>query len=507
MSYLRNAWRQLTSMRTALVLLVLLAVAAIPGSVLPQHSVKSEDVAKYYAAHPDLAPVVDKLWGFDVYRSPWFSAIYLLLFISLAGCIVPRLRDHARALLRKPPEVPANLSRLPQHAAEISVAGTPTQAMPSLRGWRKVTREQPDGSVTISAERGYLKETGNLVFHTALIGVLIGVATGSFSGWHANRIVVAGAETAFCNTPQQLDEYVPGAWVGTGDLPRFCLELSSFDATYLESGAPSSFSARAKVTGSQQRDEAFSVNDPLRLDGANVYLIGHGYAPVLRYTDKFGRAQTSVTPFLPQSDAGLTSEGVATFPDANIDPKATGDTRDRTQQVAFSGLYLPTAPDKAPFIRSVYPAERNPMMMLSFYRGDLGIDTGIPSSVYSLNQGQIQRGKLKQVGEAKFIKVGESWTLDDGSKLEFVGTRQFAVLSIRHDPGEPIVLGSVAFLLAGLMLSLVGKRRRIFLRVRPDAADPARSLIEVGGLPRSDYPGFPEEFTSIVQTLQREDRS
>src|SRR6187455_2706491 len=76
----RRFWRQLTSMRTALVLLFLLAVAAIPGSVLPQRAVKVEDVQRYYAAHPDLAPVVDRLWGFDVYASPWFAGIYLLLF-------------------------------------------------------------------------------------------------------------------------------------------------------------------------------------------------------------------------------------------------------------------------------------------------------------------------------------------------------------------------------------------------------------------------------------------
>src|SRR5690606_2507051 len=93
-AWLRNGWRQLTSMRTALVLLFLLALAAIPGSVLPQRGVNPQDVADYYAAHPDLAPVLDRLGGFDVYRSPWFSAIYLLLFVSLVGCVVPRLRDH-----------------------------------------------------------------------------------------------------------------------------------------------------------------------------------------------------------------------------------------------------------------------------------------------------------------------------------------------------------------------------------------------------------------------------
>lgn len=78
---IRNGWRQLTSMRTALVLLFLLALAAIPGSVLPQRSVSIEQVGRYFAAHPELAPVLDRLGGFDVYGSPWFSAIYLLLFV------------------------------------------------------------------------------------------------------------------------------------------------------------------------------------------------------------------------------------------------------------------------------------------------------------------------------------------------------------------------------------------------------------------------------------------
>jgi hypothetical protein len=113
---LRNSWRQLTSMRTALVLLFLLAVAAIPGSVLPQRSLNPENVRAYFREHPDLAPVLDRLGGFDVYASPWFAAIYLLLFTSLIGCVVPRLADHVRALRMAPPDAPKRLGRLPQSA-------------------------------------------------------------------------------------------------------------------------------------------------------------------------------------------------------------------------------------------------------------------------------------------------------------------------------------------------------------------------------------------------------
>jgi cytochrome c biogenesis protein len=182
---------------------------------------------------------------------------------------------------------------------------------------------------------------------------------------------------------------------------------------------------------------------------------------------------------------------VAIFPDVN--------GTDRTRQVAFSGLYVPTAPDSGMVASSIYPAERNPRLVLTLYRGDLGLDLGVPSSVYRLNQHQIDTGKLKQVGDAKALKVGESWALDDGSKVEFVGTRPWITLSLRSDPGEPIVLGGIAFILLGLMLSLGGKRRRVWVRLTP--SQDGGSVLTAGGLPRSDYPGFADEFTTLMTRM------
>jgi cytochrome c biogenesis protein len=504
----RNSWRQLTSMRTALVLLFLLAVAAIPGSVLPQRSVNAEQVNQYFIDHPDLAPVLDRLRAFDVFASPWFSAIYLLLFTSLLGCIVPRLRDHVRALRRVPPDAPRRLDRLPQHATAGERVGEPAAVADGLRamlrrrrglwpGWRAVVRRHDDGTLTVSAEKGYLKETGNLLFHISLVAVLVGVAYGSWYGWHGNRFLVAGPDTAFCNSLQQYDDYGLGPQIDSGSLPRFCLELTDFRSSYLDNGQAESYAAVASVSGPDapaRTGVQFSVNRPLRLPGANVYLLGHGYAPILKYTDRFGQSQTAVVPFL-VSDAMLTSEGVAAFPDANVDP-ATG-RRDPGQQVAFEGLYLPTTPDDPMVGRSAFPAERDPGLLLWAYRGDLGMDAGIPSSVYTLNQGAIDAGRLKRVGEMKMLRVGESMTLDDGTRVEFLGTRPYAAVSVRHDPGERIVLGSVVLLLAGLMLSLTGKRRRVWFRVSPSTT-PGSSMVEAGGLPRTDYPGFADEFRELA---------
>lgn len=184
---LRFAWRQLTSMRTALFLLMLLALAAIPGSLVPQTQADPNGVVQYKNSHPQLSPVLEKLQVFDTYTSVWFSAIYLLLFISLIGCIVPRTRHHWQALRTRPPRTPARLGRLAGYRSVTispetvdgdagATTGLPTvdhavtTAMTQLR--KSGYRVERFGD-SVSAERGYLRETGNLVFHAALVGVLL----------------------------------------------------------------------------------------------------------------------------------------------------------------------------------------------------------------------------------------------------------------------------------------------------------------------------------------------
>src|SRR6476619_6477467 len=116
---LRWGWRQLTSMRTALVLLLLLALAAIPGSVIPQSGVDSLKTSRWQTDHPKLTPVYERLNLFSVYDSPWFAAIYLMLMVSLVGCIIPRLLVYWRALRAQPPAAPRHLSRLPVHTSYV----------------------------------------------------------------------------------------------------------------------------------------------------------------------------------------------------------------------------------------------------------------------------------------------------------------------------------------------------------------------------------------------------
>jgi len=193
---LRFMWRQLTSMRTALVLLMMLGVAAIPGSFIPQRTQNPMAVSDVFATSPTKALWYDRFSLFDVYASPWFSAIYILLFISLIGCVLPRAFEHYKAARALPPVTPKNLSRM-EHHTEWKGTGNELEV---ARAWFKKNRfrvRELDGS--LSAEKGFTRETGNLFFHLALVLILIGVSFGSLFGMRGDAIVNVGER--FINTP------------------------------------------------------------------------------------------------------------------------------------------------------------------------------------------------------------------------------------------------------------------------------------------------------------------
>jgi cytochrome c biogenesis protein len=482
-------------MRTALILLFLLALAAVPGSLLPQRALNPAKVDRYLAGHGAFGRLLDRVGAFDVFGTPWFAAIYLLLFVSLVGCLVPRIRLHAKALRSAPPATPRRLSRLPESASyevDASPAAAAESARRSLRGWRVVTRDEPAGVVTVAAEKGYLRETGNLIFHVALTVLLVGVAVGKLWGYQGTVLVEEG--TGFCNSVALYDSFRPGRLIN-GDLTPFCVDkLDKFSATYEADGTPSVFRADIEYSvgldGPAQR-YPLEVNHPLRLDGVRVYLVSHGFSPRFTVKTPSGQVFKDVSaPFLPQ-DGQLLSEGVVKLPDA------------RPKQLALYGLFAPTAvADVDGRVSSASPQPLAPGVAIVVYRGDLGLDSGRPQSVYTVDQTQIDRGALTEAARSNLLP-GHGITLDDGTQITFDGYRQWATIQVSRDPGQRIALVGAGAIVLGLLLSLSVRRRRVWLRLTPapDGAEPGRTVVEVGGLARTDAGSFGTEFTNLVTRL------
>lgn len=504
----RNTWRGLTSMRTALALLFLLALAALPGALLPQYSLNPERVRSYQQQHPTLAPILDRLGLFEVFASPWFAAIYLLLFVSLVGCVLPRTLEYARQLRRRPVGTPRNLARLPHHArAEFPGDETgPDEVLDAarrrLRGWRIAERAEPGGVRTLSAERGYLREAGNLVFHVALLGLLVSFAIGKLVGYEGQVIVLANG-SQFCNSgPLAYDSFRPGLTVDGTELDPFCVRVNDFTPTFLGNGQPEQFRADISYQGPDDlatgtwRPYRLQVNDPLRVSDSRVYLLGHGYAPQFTVTFPDGQQRTSAVQWRPVDNATQLAEGATKFDP----PGVTDDAQRRTRQLAITGLFAPTAAFQGALLTSVYPDLRNPAVAIDVLKGDLGNNSGRGQSIFSVDRSMVQAGRLQRVARQN-LRPGEQLTLPDGTTVRFDGAVRFVSLQVSYDPAQLWVLGFAVLVLGGLGLSLSVKRRRFWVRASPSGPD--GTVVELGGLARTEAAGYGEEFDRIAADLLR----
>jgi cytochrome c biogenesis protein len=505
LALIRNTWRTLTSMGTALVLLFLLALGAMPGALLPQRSLNSSKVDEYLAKHSTIGPWLDHVQAFDVFSSFWFTAIYVLLFISLVGCLTPRLIEHVRSLRAVPVAAPRNLARLPKYHAE-QVSGDPQQLAEQvthrLKGWRTVTRQEGE-TTEIAAEKGYLREFGNIVFHFSLLGLLVAVAAGKLFGYEGNVIVIADGGPGFCSaSPAAFDSFRAGNTVDGTSLDPICLRVNDFDAHYLPTGQALSFAANidyqadSDLTSNTWRPYRLEVNHPLRIDGNRIYLQGHGYAPSFTVTFPDGKSRSQTVQWKPEEPLTLLSSGVV-----RIDPPGgsypDADER-RKHQIAIQGLFAPTKQLEGTLLSSSFPALNDPAVAVDIYRGDTGLDTGRPQSLFSLDPRLIDQKRLSKVARVNLVK-GQVTRLDDGTTVRFDGAVPFINLQVSHDPAQIWVLIFAMSMMAGLLVSLVVRRRRIWVRI--EAGQAGTVSVELGGLARTDNSGWGDEFERLTQRL------
>ena len=337
-----RGWRRLTSMRTALILLFLLAVAAVPGSLLPQRPLNPGKTQDYIDSHGAWGNVLNALGMFDVFGSPWFAAIYLLLFISLVGCLIPRIRVHARAVARKPLPAPRNLDRLPESGSfetGESAQSYATAARQALgRRWRVEQRDEPSGAVTLSAEKGYSRETGNLLFHVALLISLVLIAVGrlyNYQGTTDRHCRARDSATRSGNTTRGGRGASPPR-ARSGRRRSASTTWPSSPRPTPPTGEPSKFAADLvyrPTVDSKPEHATISVNHPLRIQGDRVYLIGHGFAPELTVHMPDGTRAARRPRCSPRNDRRtLLSEGVFKVPG----PIGAN------QDIGVSGLFAPT---------------------------------------------------------------------------------------------------------------------------------------------------------------------
>lgn len=474
---LAAVWRNLRSMRTALILLLLLGLATVAGSLIPQSETSPARVAALFREHPLLARTYDLLGFFDVFGSWWFTLVYALLMISLASCLIPRTRGFLKGLRRE--RQPAGDLGGMRHFVRSDLSKPPEDVLANARRLLRRRRFRVSAeNGAIAGEKGLLRDVGSLVFHWSFFLLLAGVVVGKGFGFTGQATVLEGetwteARASYDFPPRE------GRFFSEGMHAGFQIRVLDFDASFHESGVPSAFVSRVEVTNESggPRQAEIRVNQPLREAGVNVYQAGYGWAPVIeaRHEGELLAGEPLVFVTDRPNDARLPWRGVLKLP--SLRPQV--------------GIEFTLVPDTKAFVLGAPMLEaRNPFLTFRAFRGNLQLTRA--QNVFTLEKNRLERFADGGIG------LGQTAQLPDGIELSFPELRQYTQFLVARDPGTRLVLAAAILVLLGLLPALYSSHRRVWVRA---AREGEGSRVEVAGFALQRKLAFEEEFRRLAREL------
>ena len=479
-------WREFRSMRTALVLLLALATAAIFGSLFPQKNISPQRVQQYAGEHPALASALDRLGLFDVFGAPWFMAIYLALLTALVACLVPRVTAYLRLLRTRPHRPRPQLDRY-RNFASFRTTASAEQAV-HLTGQvlrRRRFRLAAHAPGELSAEKGYLREAASLLFHVSFLVLLVGLAYGKGFGYRGQASIIEGETWADARI--NYDAFTPGRYFSVDALPPFSLRLDDFSNSFYDDLTPREYASRLvalDAEGRQTQAQKVTVNRPMTVDGVRVFQSDYGYAPVVRVRTPSGEVLQD-GPVLSSRDPGSeVSTGAIRLP--SLKPQVG------LQVTFFTGLrVVPGADGEQQIVND--PRLVNPVLVVVPFKGDLNASQA--HSVFTLDY-----SRLGAPGKPLILPVGKSGRFADGLEVDFPALKQYTILTLARDPGVPIVAVAAGLVLVGLIPSLYVTRRRVWLRA--SAAAEGGTQVELAGLALQGKIAFVDEFRDLARDVE-----
>jgi cytochrome c biogenesis protein len=489
-------WRSLRSMRTALGLLLILALASVAGSLVPQVGTSDARIAAMFRDHPLRAQLYDRIGLFDVFGSWWFTLIYALLLVSLVACLVPRTRAMIRNLRARPQ--PARELETMRHFVVRAVPEPPELAIANARSLlrRRLFRVRASdgrqgGAAWVAADKGLAREAGSLLFHWSFLLILLGVVWGKGTGFTGQAVVVEGQ--TWTEAHASYDGQIREGRFFHEDHTGIRITLKRFVASYrIPSGVPRDFVSTIRLAdadGTPEGTRQVRVNHPAELDGVKIYQFGYGWAPVIR-VERDGEPLVSGPTVCSQ---GPPPSGVSPLqlpwdcvvklptvrPQVGIRFRLWPDIR-ALQALLSTGQAMP--------MLQAY----SPVMTFTAYEGDLRTDLALPSDRLDTSTMRVlDRGA---VGAGKTVGIG------DGLTVTFADLKRYSVFEVKRDRGLGILLAAAILILLGLLPALFTSRRKLWVTAEPEASG-GGSVLRVGGFALQRRQQFEEEFERLVGAM------
>jgi cytochrome c biogenesis protein len=438
---LDKIWRFFSSVKLAIVLILLIIATAIIGTVI-QQGLPDEMYIQHYGT--STFNFLNSFDIFDMYHSWWFELLLMLFIVNVIVCTWDRLPAIFKMFSNPKLKLPIEKLNAFKEKETITYNGDRETLIKNLTQrlkeiYKSPIRDDSKEGDFLYLEKGRIARFGPYVTHISLIIIFVGVLIGSFWGFETFVNLVPGESTNIVRTLRGNKKIT---------LP-FSIRCNHFNVEFYNSGIPKAYKSDLSIMsdGNVVARKIIDVNKPLTYKGVTIYQASYGQAGASDFALVLSNAHKG------ENDISL---------NLNKPYHVTDDTAIAVLDYAqnYQGF--------------------GPTILVGVYKGEKLVNT----SIYLQRYPDFHGAETVDGYRIRFVKADESY---------------YTGLQVAKDPGAPYVAAGAIILIIGLLMSFFSYRRRIWIFI-PDKFN--RTFTVAGVADRNKY-SFEIEFEKIVKEIKK----
>ncbi len=489
-----KVWKFLSSVKLAVVLLIILAIVSVVGTVIQQNEAPERYLQEYSQTTVTL---FETLGFFDMYHTWWFVLLLFLLTANLTVCTLDRFPPTWKIINAPLKPVDDDVLKALPFKKEIVFKGDSAHAeqhavkVLGSHRYRYMESRGPAG-VQFITQKGVYSRLGYIITHVSILLVFIGALTGAFFGFKAflNLPEGAASEVVYLRNEPMWDRIMDSFGIAKspvvqspeGGVPAmplgYFVRCDTFDVDYyinqagMPTGMPSEYHSTLSVFDLNRQkilDKRIRVNDPLTFHGITFYQSSYGTIPdgrgkvILNIRPKNNLKSEGETIVLEIGQAQYVPSIDRTIKAVNFFPYAVRDQQ--TKRIGF------------------YQSENNEF-----------INPGVEIDVLKGSRTLYKTYALKIDPEESNTPEYENYRIN---YVQFWGAR-YTGLQVTKDPGVWIVYTGFILLCVGPVIAFFGSHRKLWVRVQDRKG---QTLITLAGSVNRNRLGFEREFNRIAEEI------
>ena len=266
----RKIWQTLSSIKTGVVLIILVVIFSAAGTVILQRPMTdADDMQRAYS--PAMLRFLDVTGLTDIFHTRWFVAMLILVSLSIIAASVQRFPNAWRYFARPYKSPDESFRKVLPTQAQIPVTDEEHGLSAAERAFKhlglKTERIVRTNSFSLFSERSRISEMAVYIVHASLLLIFLGFIVDSLYGWRGFLMLSPGTASNQIELKNGSSRTIPFSirCDGTGE------------ETYADGSPKRWWSKLAVIDGGREvSSKEIVVNDPLVYQGLRFYQASYG---------------------------------------------------------------------------------------------------------------------------------------------------------------------------------------------------------------------------------------